>query len=419
MNILEKLYCRSYQNILRAALPVLPYREPERLGSISELPAVLQKEQICSVLLVTDAGVRSCGLTLPLERVLQEHQIRCTIYDKTVPNPTSENVEQARQMYLDHKCQAVIGFGGGSSIDCAKGVAARIAKPRQSLRRMGGVLRVHHKLPPIIAIPTTAGTGSEVTLAAVISDSETHHKYAITDFCLIPHYAVLDPELTRSLPRSLTATTALDALTHAVEAYIGKSTTKETRACALEAVQLIFANLDRAYVNGNDMEARRNLLHAAYLAGNAFSKSYVGYVHAVAHSLSGKYNLPHGFTNAVLLPLVLEQYGSVIYGKLADLAVAAGVAERNDAPVQAAAAFIHAIRAMNTRFEIPERFKELRPEDIPELARTAAREGNPLYPVPVLMSSKELERMYIAVLDNVTVCSQPVIRVDERKRESA
>ena len=419
MNILKKFYCRSYQSVLRAALPVLPYREPERLGSIHELPAVLRKEQIHSVLLVTDAGVRSCGLTLSLERVLQEHQIRCAIYDKTVPNPTSENVEQARQMYLDHGCQAVIGFGGGSSIDCAKGVAARIAKPRQSLRQMGGVLRVHHKLPPIIAIPTTAGTGSEVTLAAVISDSETHHKYAITDFCLIPHYAVLDPELTRSLPRSLTATTALDALTHAVEAYIGRSTTKETRACALEAVQLIFENLDRAYVNGNDMEARRNLLHAAYLAGNAFSKSYVGYVHAVAHSLSGKYNLPHGFTNAVLLPLVLEQYGSVIYGKLADLAVAAGVAEPQDAPVQAAAAFIHAIRAMNARFDIPERFKELRPEDIPELARTADKEGNPLYPVPVLMSAKELERIYIAVLDNVTVCSQPVIRVDERQRESA
>ena len=419
MNILKKLYCRTYQSVLRAALPVLPYREPERLGSINDLPAVLHKEHIRSVLLITDEGVRSCGLTLPLEKVLRENNITCTVYDKTVPNPTSNNVEEARQMYLDHGCHGVIGFGGGSSIDCAKGVAARIAKPRQSLRQMGGVLRVHHKLPPIIAIPTTAGTGSEVTLAAVISDSETHHKYAITDFCLIPHYAVLDPELTRSLPRSLTATTALDALTHAVEAYIGRSTTKETRACALEAVKLIFANLDRAYVNGNDMEARRNLLTAAYLAGNAFSKSYVGYVHAVAHSLSGKYNLPHGYTNAVLLPLVLEQYGSVIYDKLADLAVAAGVAQRGDAPVQAAAAFIHAIRAMNTRFDIPERFKELKAADIPELARTADKEGNPLYPVPVLMNSKELERIYIAVLDNVTVCSQPVIRVDERQRESA
>ena len=398
MNIFKKIYCRTYQFVLRTALPVLPYREPERLDSIQSLPRVLHKEGVRTVLLITDAGVRRCGLTLPLEEVLKKAQIRCVIYDKTVPNPTSDNVEQARDLYLQEKCQALIGFGGGSSIDCAKGVGARIAKPRQSLKGMGGVLRVHHKLPPVIAIPTTAGTGSEVTLAAVITDSQTHHKYAITDFCLIPRYAVLDPELTRSLPRSLTATTALDALTHAVEAYIGQSTTKETRANAIQAVQLIFANLDRAYQNGGDMTARRNLLTAAYLAGNAFSKSYVGYVHAVAHSLSGKYNLPHGYTNAVLLPWVLEKYGSVIHEKLLELALAAGVAKDGMTPEEGARAFIAAIRAMNHRFQLPDFFKEIRSEDISELARTADREGNPLYPVPVLMDHTALEEIYTTVM---------------------
>lgn len=397
MNKFKKLYCRTCQFVLRTAQPILPYREPERLDSISQLPRALQREGVKTVLLITDTGIRRCGLTRPLENVLKQARIRCVVYDQTVPNPTSDNVEQAREVYLREDCQALIGFGGGSCIDCAKGVGARIAKPRQSLKKMGGVLRVHHRLPPVVAIPTTAGTGSEVTLAAVITDSRTHHKYAITDFSLIPRYAVLDPELTRSLPRSLTATTALDALTHAVEAYIGQSTTKQTRRDATEAVRLIFSNLDHAVENGGDMAARRNLLRAAYLAGNAFSKSYVGYVHAVAHSLSGKYNLPHGYTNAVLLPWVLEIYGAVVYRQLSELAAAAGVAQEGMDEEAAAKAFIAAIRSMNRRYGIPDSFRELRAEDIPELARTADREGNPLYPVPVLMDHTQLEQIYTAV----------------------
>lgn len=403
MNLLKKIYCRSIQLGLRAALPVLPYREPIRLPEIQALPKVLLEENVHTVLLITDSGIRRQGLTKPLETVLQGNQIRCLVYDKTVANPTSANVEEARELYLREGCQAIIGFGGGSSIDCAKGVGARIAKPRQPLARMEGVLRVHHRLPPIIAIPTTAGTGSEVTLAAVITDSQTHHKYAITDFCLIPRYAVHDPELTRSLPKSLTATTALDALTHAVEAFIGRSTTRETRADAIQAVRLIFENLDAAYTDGNNMVARRNLLTAAYLAGNAFSKSYVGYVHAIAHSLSGKYNLPHGYTNAVLLPWVLEAYGDTIHKKLAVLAVAAGVAREDTPADQAAKALIGAIRNLNRRYEIPMYFREIQPEDIPELAKTADHEANPLYPVPVLMDAKQLQVLYETVMEKQVV----------------
>ena len=405
MNLLKKLCCRSIQLGLRAALPVLPYRQPVRLPEIQALPKALLEENVHTVLLITDSGIRRQGLTAPLEAVLQDSQIRCLVYDKTVANPTSANVEEARALYLREGCQAIIGFGGGSSMDCAKGVGARIAKPRQPLAKMEGVLKVHHRLPPIIAIPTTAGTGSEVTLAAVITDSQTHHKYAITDFCLIPRYAVHDPELTRSLPKSLTATTALDALTHAVEAFIGRSTTRETRADAIQAVRLIFENLDAAYTDGNNMTARRNLLTAAYLAGNAFSKSYVGYVHAIAHSLSGKYNLPHGYTNAVLLPWVLEAYGDTIHKKLAVLAVAAGAAREDTPPTQAAQAFIGAIRNLNRRYEIPMSFREIQPEDIPELAKTADHEANPLYPVPVLMDAKQLQVLYETVMEKQVVKS--------------
>ena len=402
MNLFKKIYCRAIQMGLRAALPILPYRDPVRLQNVGQLPATLRREGIDTVLLITDKGIRSCGLTTSLEKVLAENNIRCVIYDKTVVNPTSDNVEEARALYLQEGCQGIIGFGGGSAMDCAKCTGARIARPHKSLKQMGGVLRVLHRLPTMISIPTTAGTGSEVTLAAVVTDSKTHHKYAITDFCLIPRYAVHDPELTRHLPASLTASTALDALTHAVEAYIGRSTTKETRANATEAVHIIFENLDKAYLNGDDMTARRNLLTAAYLAGSAFSKSYVGYVHAIAHSLGGKYNLPHGYTNAVLLPWVLEAYGPTIHKKLKRLAIAAGVATESDSPAEAAAAFIQAIRDMNARFGIGEYFTEIRAQDIPELSRTADREANPLYPVPVLMDHFALAKIYETVMDHHT-----------------
>ena len=398
MKSISKYYCRSYQFCLKTAIPLLPYREPEIIHSIETLPRVLQDKGIKSVLLITDTGIRSNGLTASLEKLLKDSGIRCPVYDQTAANPTSKNVEEARSLYHLESCGAIIGFGGGSSMDCAKAVGARIARPHTPLSKMEGILRVGHPLPLLIAVPTTAGTGSEVTVAAVITDSETHHKYAITDFFLIPDIAVHDPELTRTLPRSLTATTALDALTHAVEAYIGRSTTKKSRENALEAVKLIYANLDRAYENGNDLEARANLLKASYLAGQAFSVSYVGYAHAMAHALSGRYNLPHGYTNAVLLPWVLDAYGGAIHQKLCDLAVAAGIADSDAVPSIAAAAFIRSIRNMDRRFSIPCSFREIREEDIPALAKTADHEANPLYPVPVLMDVPQLEKLFRQVM---------------------
>lgn len=278
MNTIKKIYCRTYQGIFKVALPFLPYRKPKRLDDMPELVNLLQKKKIASVLLVTDKSIRDLQITAPLENLLERAGIHCVVYDKTVANPTSNNVEEARKLYLKNKCKALIGFGGGSSIDCCKAVGARVVKPKQSLARMEGILKIHKRLPLLIAIPTTAGTGSETTLAAVITDSETRHKYPINDFVLIPKYAVLDPMVTRSLPKHLTATTGMDALTHAVEAYIGRSTTAGTRADATKAVKLIFENIFDAYENGSNMRARKKMLYASYLAGSAFTKSYVGYV---------------------------------------------------------------------------------------------------------------------------------------------
>lgn len=293
----------------------------------------------------------------------------------------------------------MIAFGGGSSMDCAKAVGARIAYPNRTLRQLGGTLRIFRKIPPLVAIPTTAGTGSEVTVTAVITDPVTNHKYTMNSFPLIPRYAVLDPTVTYTLPPSLTATTGMDALTHAVEAYIGRSTTKETRRLALIAVGLIFRNIVKAYQDGTNHTARSNMLRASYLAGAAFTKSYVGYVHAVAHSLGGQYNIPHGLANSVLLPIVLEHYGPTVYKKLHELGVAAGVTTTDVSHETGAKDFIRAIRALNRRMNIPETLSGIRKEDIPLMVKHADREANPLYPVPMLMDRRELETFYYQAAD--------------------
>ena len=394
MNPIKAIYCRSVQAVLRAALPVLPYREPQVFHSCGELSTVFQKENIRRVLIVTDAGIVRSGIAAQLEAVLDEDDISYAVYDQTRPNPTVVNVEQALSLYRRYRCQALIAIGGGSSMDCAKAVGARLARPGTPLGKLKGTLRILRPLPTLIAIPTTAGTGSETTLAAVITDTQAQHKYVMNDFVLIPKYAVLDARLTLSLPPHLTATTGMDALTHAVEAYIGRSTTRQTRQEALEATRLVFANVERAYRNGKDYEARSNMLTAAYRAGIAFSRSYVGYVHAVAHSLGGQYNIPHGLANAVLLPYVLESYGSCIHRKLHDLAVAAGVASPQEEDAGAAAKFIRAIRQLNARMGIPETLAGIRPEDIPVMAAHAEKEANPLYPVPRLMTREELTFFY-------------------------
>lgn len=397
MNVLYRAFCRVYQFCFHLALPVLPYRQPQRLANLDEIPALLRRLGVGSALLVTDQGLRAVGITAGLEDRLAENGIRCAVYDGTCANPTVENVEQARALYEKEQCGCLIAFGGGSSMDCAKAVGARIAYPHRSVNQMKGLLRVLRKLPPLIAIPTTAGTGSEVTITAVITDREKRHKYTMNSFALIPAYAVLDPAVTFTLPPHLTATTGMDALTHAVEAYIGRSTSKETRALALRATQRIFTSLEAAFQDGQNRAARADMLAAAYEAGIAFSKSYVGYIHAVAHSLGGQYNIPHGLANAVLMPIVLEAYGAPAHKKLHEMGVAAGVVLAGDTYEAGAKKFIRAIRELNERMGLPKTLAGIREEDIPQMARYAAREANPLYPVPKLMDAGELQQFYKTV----------------------
>lgn len=416
MNVLYKAYCRTYQTILRMALPALPYRTPEILKSAGEIPGLLGKKAPGRALIVTDRGCVQAGLLKILTDALKEGGQQYTVFDGVVSNPTTDTVDQALGKFTREKCVSLIGLGGGSSMDCAKAVGARIARPDKTLEDMKGILKIRKKIPYLISVPTTAGTGSETTLAAVITDARTRHKYAINDFPLIPRAAVLDPEFTRTLPKKMTAATGMDALTHAVEAYIGRSTTKETRTWAIRAVKLIFDNIQDAFDDGENMEARANMMEAAYCAGAAFSQSYVGYVHAVAHSLGGQYNIPHGLANAVLLPVVLECYGTAAQKKLHRLAIAAGIASPEESDAAGSEKFICAVREMNRRLGIPESLPGINEEDVPMMAGYAAREADPLYPVPVIWGADQLERFYYAVMDRqqISIAMKPE-RSEEKK----
>lgn len=394
MNIFKRAYCRIYQGVFRLMIPLLPYREPKVLKTNEQTAQLLKEKNIASVLLVTDKGIRGLGLTKKMEEAIAKEGIKLAVYEGVVPNPTTANVEECLGIYKENNCQAIIAIGGGSVMDCAKATGARVARPKKSLKKMKGVLKVGRKIPLLIAVPTTAGTGSETTLAAVITDSQTRHKYAINDFPLIPRYALLDASLTTGLPKHITSTTGMDALTHAIEAYIGRSTTKQTRTCALEAVKAIFENILVVYDDGTNFQARENMLLASYKAGVAFTKSYVGYVHAIAHTLGGKYNVAHGLANAVILPYVLKRYGKKIFKKLWEMGVYAGLFDEKTSYEEGAKIFIEKIENLNQQMNIPKTIDVVEEKDIPQLAKTAEKEGNPLYPVPVLYTAKQLEQIF-------------------------
>ena len=399
MNIFKQIYCRTFQMAFRIMLPFLPYREPTILKTNNDVVNTLGEQNKTKVFFVTDKNIRGLGLTKALEDKLNKNNINVTVFDEVMPNPTVSAVENAYAKYLENNCDSIIALGGGSVIDLAKTVGARVSHPNKSVNKMKGLLKLTKALPLFIAIPTTAGTGSETTLAAVITDDKTHHKYAINSFPLIPHYALLDYNLTLGLNKRITATTGLDALTHAIEAYIGRSTTKLTRQASLDSIKLIYENLEEVCLNPENKDARFNMLKASYLAGVAFTRSYVGYVHAVAHTLGGKYGVAHGFANAVILPVVLKKYGESAYDKLFEIAKHLNLTDDCDTPATGAYKVIAWIENLNKKFEIPATIKELKEEDIEELSILADKEGNPLYPVPRLMDEKELQEIYKELLE--------------------
>ena len=380
MNLLH-LWYRTYQCVFGLGARLLPWRRPEIVtgpGSLAHIPALLTK---CGTRRPLVAASRRQCADPAFQQMLSRLE-GYALFSDIQPNPPVSAVEAAAALYRREGCDSLVAVGGGSPMDTAKAAAALLARPDRTLSQLAGLLKVRRSIPPFIAVPTTAGTGSETTIAAVVTGAD-HHKYAVSDLCLIPRCAVLDPLLTVSLPPRTTAETGMDALTHAVEAYLSRFyPTRQTDRLAEEAVVTIFRTLEHACAHGDDVDARQALLTASYQAGAAFTRASVGNVHAIAHTLGGLYGVGHGLANAVLLPVVLRDYGPAAYRKLARLAELVGLPGGTDG--EKADAFIDAILAMNARRGIPTGFSCIREEDLPQMAAWAAKEANPTYPVPVI-----------------------------------
>lgn len=388
---LKKIYCRVFQACFALGARLLPWRRPTCIagaGSLQRLPELLKSAGCHKPMIV--ASRRQCAA--PDFMAMAEKLPAWSGFHAVTANPRIETVEQIAARFRAEGCDSMVAIGGGSPMDAAKAAAARLARRDCTVGQLKGLLKVHKKIVPFAAVPTTAGTGSETTIAAVVTD-ENHHKYAVNDLCLIPRWAILDPALTVSLPAQVTAETGLDALTHAVEAYTNVLyNTRQTRELARQAVAAIFEYLPRACADGTDLRARQEMLTASYRAGFAFTRASVGNVHALAHTLGGLYNVPHGRANAVLLPVMLEEYGPAVYKRLAELADVVGLCPNGDR-AEKARAFIGAIYDMNRTLGIPTGFDCIRPEDLPQMAAWAEAEANPVYPVPVVFGEEDFIRV--------------------------
>ena len=396
---LEVFWCRTFQSVLKIGNYFMGYRMPHYLegpGKIKELGAFLKEKGINDVLVVTGSGMIRRGQVQPMLDGFEANGIRYTVQAYSTTDPTSDDVELGYKTYKENGCKAIVALGGGSRIDCAKGIAAKVVHPRKKVSQLQGLLKVHWPIPPFVAIPTTAGAGSETTVAAVITDSATHRKAAINDPFLIPKYAVLDPELTKGLPPYTTATTGMDALAHAVEAYTNHTyNTKLENDLARKAVKLIYDNILIAYEDGANLEARQNMQRGAFYAGRAFTRGCVGYVHAIGHTLGGLYGVAHGLAMAVLLPHVMREFGASAHKRLAELADVCGIGGANEA--EKANAFISWIEEANAKMGLPNSFDMIKDEDIDQMITWAKKEANPLYPVPVVWARKDFRRLISSI----------------------
>ena len=396
---LEVLWCRTFQGVLKIGNYFMGYRMPKYLegpGRIQDLGVFLRERAVNDVLVVTGSGMVRRGQVQPMLDGFDANGIRYTLQTYDTTDPTSDDVELGYKTYKENGCKSIVAIGGGSRIDCAKGIAAKAVHPRKTVAQLQGLLKVHRPIPTFIAIPTTAGAGSETTVAAVITDSATHRKAAINDPFLIPKYAVLDPQLTVGLPPYTTATTGMDALAHAVEAYTNKTyNTKLEDKLAKKAVKLIHDNLLTAFEEGSNLEARQNMQLGAFYAGRAFTRGCVGYVHAIGHTLGGLYGVAHGLAMAVLLPHVMRQYGAAAHKRLAELADVCGIGGANDA--EKADAFLRWIDETNRKMGLPDKFDVIQDQDIDQMITWAKNESNPLYPVPVIWGQEDFRQLIESV----------------------
>lgn len=344
-------------------------------GCLSEAIKYIKDQGFKQGFIVTDSVLNKLGVVKSFTDLLAEHDIASIIFDKAQPNPTVGNVNDGLALLKQHDCDFVVSLGGGSPHDCAKGIAL-VATNGGEIADYEGVDQSKKPQLPLIAINTTAGTASEMTRFAIITDEKRHVKMAIVDKNTTPVLSVNDPSLMVGMPASLTAATGMDALTHAVEAYVSIAATPITDAVALKAIELIQINLPTAVENGKDMEAREQMAYAQFMAGMAFNNASLGYVHAMAHQLGGFYDLPHGVCNAVLLPHVQRYNAQVCPQRLKDIAKSMGVDVLAMSAEQGANAAIEAIITLAKKVGIPAGLEELgvKADDISLLADNALKD---------------------------------------------
>ena len=395
----------------------IPIPQPTLLvgpGSSARLGQAIAGFGHSKILIVTDSIISKLGLLQPLTDALTAGGAQFVVFDEITPDAPIPLIEQGIEFYKENGCDAIVAFGGGSSMDASKAIAVSVANPKP-LRQLAGYLKGLRSPVKIYAVPTTAGTGSEVTVAAVISDPQTHKKLVIVDPRMVPKMAALDPSLMTGLPPHITAATGIDALTHAVEAFVGHWTTPYSDGMALSAVGLIFENLRTAYSDGKNLEAREKMALASTYAGFAFTRANVGYVHAIAHQFGGKYHTPHGLANAIMLPFVLKYSSPAITDRLAMLAVRAKVGTEDESSEVLAQKFLDAVDQLNRDIGIPTCLDALQEADIPALAKAACWEAHTGYPVPRYMSQEVCEGIIRQALPTVMTKAKPA----ERRKKAA
>jgi len=379
---------------------LLPIPQPTLLvgpGSSRRLGQTIAGFGHSRILIVTDAIVAKLGLLDGLTDALTQGGVAFVVFDAVTPDAPIPLIEEGMKFYRAKRCDAIVAFGGGSAMDAAKTIALAVAN-RKKPRQLVGYFKGLHEPVPVYAVPTTAGTGSEVTVAAVVSDPKSGQKLVIADTRLVPRMAALDPSLMTGLPPHVTAATGMDALTHAIEAFIGQWSTAYSDRMALSATALIYDNLRTVCRNGKNLAARERMSLAATYAGFAFTRANVGYVHAIAHQLGGKYHTPHGLANAIVLPHVLKFLRPAITDKLAALAVRARAGEEGERPAILAQKFLDSVDALSRDIGIPAQLDALREADIPELAKAACWEADTSYPVPRYMSPEICEQLLREIL---------------------
>lgn len=392
MNVFYKIYARIFQKIMYIGYFLIPSKKQKIFDNYESLLPYIKDRKI---LIVCSKGMGKHGILVDLTDFLDKNNIKYVSYDEITYNPKIEEIEKGVEISRKANINSIIGLGGGSNLDGAKLINARLANLNIPIEKMKGLFKVKHKLLPLACIPTTAGSGSEATLAAVISSKD--HKYPVESFKLIPDFVIFKSEYLLSVPRSVKAYTGIDAFTHALEAYLGKSLTKRSKKESIKAIKLILNNLEKSL--DNDIEAIKNMQLASYLAGRAFSRSYVGYVHSFAHAVSSLYNTPHGLAIGICLPYILKAYSSSIYNKISSLVDELNLFNKDDSKKEKTFNFIKLIEDLEKNIDIPSSFKGIiDKKDIPNMAKLSFLESNPLYPVPKIFSKKEMEVIFLKMI---------------------